>query len=813
MSFLQIRFGADNQTDNYNVPFYVEIIQNNAIVLSAFSTEGNKSTSFIKETNSFDATQQTTIKYYNLGLKQNYIAILLLNAINNQILTDGSIISQSGQVAQQVINIPAGSFAGYLSIKCNEAYSTLSGVDFIGSGTISNGLYPYVISRKISDSSFVGVTTPNTSLNPNYVSPVSLTAPTVSQTSILDSQNLVVAGMQSGDILHFFLDSIDQTPDGIVISSTGQISIPLSGYGGKTAYFNYVRGSQTSPNSSNVTILSDATVLPTLTVSTDTSRPNVYIGEWIDVTDITSGATLKIGVTSSNFTAIEGTDYTKTTISGGFRIIPLKAQIYNFYQSKSGFSDSLKFVINVGSVRPNLANPIPSSFSLLVNQTVTITNQSNFDNILVYRNQVLIIESDGYFSLSGGVYTFLQTGTYNFVGQKSGQSDSGQSGNIIVQTTVNIPVLACNLFQNQGGTYNVVSGGIAILNASGILPSGGQLVYYEKNLNTNTLVPKLTTEIIESYTTNSIVSLTYGYVAKFKDDYGNLSNESNVISFAFVTQSKTDTPTISIVNNNSIKAIFGSSGTSKDIEIWGLIAPSASFVKIGNTITTTASEYTFATLQNGTYKVRSTQSGLTQSDFSSELTILVSGTVQRFQYINDNALNLWSVGNILDSSSSGAGYRWISQEENASLECIITQQDNVNSNGLSGVAIIDVNSFDLVSVDAKFISILAKNNGTIGVFRRTNTGGNTELVKIQNANIPIRLKIEKAGNDALMYYSTDTTSTAVIYTLFQRINGVFSNYTGFAIALVASSGTTEVQETRFSNIVGNEIKVGKTGSI
>ncbi|MDG4904804.1 hypothetical protein P9279_30580, partial [Mesorhizobium sp. WSM4962] len=85
-------------------------------------------------------------------------------------------------------------------------------------GTPAFGLYPYVVSRKVGDSGFTGVTTPNTSLNPNYISPISITAPTVSQTSILDSQNLVVAGMQSGDILHFFLDSIDQTPYGIVIS-------------------------------------------------------------------------------------------------------------------------------------------------------------------------------------------------------------------------------------------------------------------------------------------------------------------------------------------------------------------------------------------------------------------------------------------------------------------------------------------------------------------------------------------------------------------------------------------------------------------
>jgi len=108
MSFLQIRFGADNETDNFNVPFYVEVIQNDAVVMSAFSTEGNKTTYFIKETNSFDATQVTKIKYYNLGVKQNFIAILLLNASTNTILTNGAIVAQSGHVAEQTITIPSG---------------------------------------------------------------------------------------------------------------------------------------------------------------------------------------------------------------------------------------------------------------------------------------------------------------------------------------------------------------------------------------------------------------------------------------------------------------------------------------------------------------------------------------------------------------------------------------------------------------------------------------------------------------------------------------------------------------------------------
>lgn len=263
MATLEIRFGRNVSDNNIDVPFYVDVRQGGASVMTAFSTEGNKSTGIVKTNNSFDATQTTTIVIYNLGKKTNIVTANLINVVNGSEIfgTSSVYLANDGQKFERVVNIPAGSFVGYLNIICHEAYSILSGVNYVGNGTQSAGLYPLVISTKDGDSGFVGVTTPNNSLNPNYVSPTTLNAPTVSQTTIQDTQSLTVGGMQNGDLLHFFLDGVDQFPSGQSISSTGQLIIPMTGWGGLTAYFNYVRGSVTSPNSSTVTIVNDASVL------------------------------------------------------------------------------------------------------------------------------------------------------------------------------------------------------------------------------------------------------------------------------------------------------------------------------------------------------------------------------------------------------------------------------------------------------------------------------------------------------------------------------------------------------------------------
>ena len=218
--------------------------------------------------------------------------------------------------------------------------------------------------------------------------------------------------------------------------------------------------------------------------------------------------------------------------------------------------------------------------------------------------------------------TFLVSGTFSFYLSKTDYINSISTSFIVGTSrsvTITPPTVVCTLHQNGGGTYDIVLGNSTVLTYTGSKPSGGHILWYEKNLDTNLLSSRGNTETLE--VTPNVGN--YGYVAKFADINSNISVESNLIRFNFVSQSQTVTPTLLLVNTNDLKVILGSQDENKVVELWGKVLPSTSFVFL-QSVSTSNNEYTFVSLVEGVYKVRSTQVELSTSEFSDE--IIISST-------------------------------------------------------------------------------------------------------------------------------------------------------------------------------------------
>lgn len=597
-------------------PFLIELLQGGNVIHRIWSTEGDYNTSIFIKTVQFDTTVATTIKYYNLGGLSNSINLRLLTGITYEDVPNNSGLASNqaydGRVVTQTLDLSTNLSDYYLSVNCQQSNNTPSGVTYSVVG--SN-----IVSAKTGDSGFVSSSTPNISLNPNYNSGgVTLTAPIVSNTTRLNTDNLVISGMQSGDILRTYLNSTLVNTE--TLNSSTKALEYLSGLIG-TLKFNYIRTGVVSPDSVNVTVTENNTVLaPPSIVSNTPDKPNLYIGEKVNVTNIQSGATLNI--LKAGVTAVLDTDYSIVSITGGFQITFLVSGNFGFYTSKSSYTNSDTLILTVGTTRPVLTVPILNDYSILINETVTITNGSSigYDAIDVYKNDVIVLPNNGDFTVVGYVYTLLTAGTYNFVGKKAGFANSNQSTDVEVGVVV-APVVTSTLYQNGGGTYDIVIGQTTTLSYTGTKPSGGSILWFEKNLDTGNLSSRGSTETLD--VTPNIGN--YGYVAKFQNSSGGRSAESNLIKFNFVTQVQTNKP-VAVPINNTVKAILGFSGTSKDVEIWGKISPSTSFVKIGSTVTTLLTEYIFTSLADGIYKVKATQSGLTTSEFSEEVVVSTIST-------------------------------------------------------------------------------------------------------------------------------------------------------------------------------------------
>ena len=453
MAELKIHVGANGSDDNFNVKWYLEVIQNNFVVLSAFSSErdtGGADPAFVKGIGSFDPNQSTTIKYYNLGKKSNVIHIRFFNLVNNFEITSGNGVATDGQVKETTFNIPSGAFAGRINVYCNEQSQTLSGVNYAGFGTKNSlGLFPKVISTKSADSSFVGIETPNVSANPNYIQPTvenPLPAPSVNAITRTTTQQLTFSGMQLGDVLKLYVLELigsQATPDGKVsewnIPASGSYAPFIGSFGGLTLKGKYSRNGADSPFSSQVSVTQDATQLAQMTFTkfiTGSSVEGLIIvtGDKVDVTNIVAGAELKIYLGTSTALATEGTHYAKAAIANGFRITFLLLGVFNFVQSKTGNTDSGNKYITCEALLPK---PILSAYVRTVGESVTVMNQNNgFDSMLVKVGGILATDLD--FSLAIGNYTFLTAGNFTLIGQKAGYPDSVESDEVmvIVNTTV-----------------------------------------------------------------------------------------------------------------------------------------------------------------------------------------------------------------------------------------------------------------------------------------------------------------------------------------------------------------------------------------
>ena len=445
MADLSIRLAVSDINHNNLTPFYIVVKQNNSIILSAWSTTPyiNSDPQLLnKLTGNYNNTIPVTIELYNLGKKVNNVKADIIHYYIEAGQSSGgnTVDIASGTKGELSFTCPTSSefYGTWVRIYNHEANQTNSGVNYRAAGT-------NIESFKASDSSFISTLTPNIATNPNYIVAAGLVAPTVSATTILSTDSLTISGMIAGDILRFLVNGVRQENDNIIIQSTGLIVIPMSGYIG-SVYFYYVRSGVSSPNSETVTVTENASQLPILTVINTLSLPKNYVGEKVNVTGFTSGASLLITLGNGTISSTVGTDYNISNISGGgFQVTFLRADIFHFRQTKPSFLTSPDLFTNVEATRPILPIPILSIYTATVGGNTIVTNQSTveYSNINIYKDGNLVIESEGNHTVSGSTYTFLRVGRYKFIGQKANIADSTFSNEVVVtsSTTTPTPIL------------------------------------------------------------------------------------------------------------------------------------------------------------------------------------------------------------------------------------------------------------------------------------------------------------------------------------------------------------------------------------
>lgn len=201
MATLKISLGKNNNTDNTNVPWYVEVIQNSVIILQCFSTQAdpNSYTPFqCGITTNYDPTQPSTINYYNLGKLTNNISLTGINLVSQTVFGSGANITD-GRKGSVSVGAFSGSFSGDITIPCNQSSLTASGVDFVANGTQVNGAYPSIASVNSSDSAWISAITPNVVNNPWYISVVSVTTPTPNL-ELIDANSFQVTNLNNGSL-------------------------------------------------------------------------------------------------------------------------------------------------------------------------------------------------------------------------------------------------------------------------------------------------------------------------------------------------------------------------------------------------------------------------------------------------------------------------------------------------------------------------------------------------------------------------------------------------------------------------------------
>lgn len=428
----EIHVGANNSGANFNVPFYIEVIQSNNVVFSAFSTErgqNSQNPTLVKAKTDFNNALPTTIKFYNLGKKTNIISINLIDINLGQSISTGAISATDGKV----VTVPnlnlSGNVALQLGVVCNESSQTLSGVDYIGSYSISGTLYSRVASRNLSDVLFIGVETPNVQANPNYLPGIEagglVDKPILSASEVVVGSTITITNYSQVGYDSMEIRKYDAVEGSIVVVSGGGDFTLVSGVytflqSGIYSFIGKKSGYQDS--------VSGGLIVRSTLPKPDPNRFSLFVNEFIFIKNASSFTSISVFKDGNIATT------TDVVADGSFYTF-LKAGVFTFVGKKPSVADSEVSDAVVVSRNTLLPKPIVSETSVSVGQTVFITNKDSYLAVNCYENGELVGSSA--FEPDNGGYKFVRNGTFQFIGFKPGFELSDPSDDVVVATSIN----------------------------------------------------------------------------------------------------------------------------------------------------------------------------------------------------------------------------------------------------------------------------------------------------------------------------------------------------------------------------------------
>jgi hypothetical protein len=617
MKNLSFNFGTNNGSftnDNPPIPFCIQIIQNSAVIATCYSTESDPVVTgniFIK-TVQFDDSIATTIKYYNLGKQTNSISLSLLNG-NTFDNTNYSFPTISDGRSNSV-SIGTNNLASYyLSIISRRVSTISSGVAYAVSGNT-------IVSSKTGDSNFVSSATPNISDNPNYTQPLAFSAPvtlpTAGITSVVNTQQFGLGGMNNGDIFVIYKNgtkiSVDSGNGVVIISSTGQIYYPITSEVGNSFVFSYIRGGVESLKTPAITV-TGAAVLPTITISSANNyalNTNVYVGEGLLINSLATGASLVVKKGDGSIATLD-TDYslnTSSTPAGTFGTISfLLVGNYQLQQSKTGSTTStaLAFTISTGT-RPQTVKPVLNLLGSSISIDLTGTENSI---------ELFIKNSNGTFSKVGNtIVTGLSTYVFSNVLEGVYKAKITEVNKLVSAfsdevTSFLTPSIAGSTARSLGDTLIFSN-----------IKTGDNLEVGKSTDNgttwTTTTVSNITVTVVSNVNTYSYTPDTSAKY-RFRRISGSLtSGYSSVITIGSAVTSSPVLSSASIIINTPVTITNIVSG-----DILSYVKDGTSNVSLG---VINAVSYVFTPTAGGTYQFKLTRANI-DSALSSTLTV-ISGT-------------------------------------------------------------------------------------------------------------------------------------------------------------------------------------------
>ena len=201
MSSIVIRTAKANETDNNSLKFYLDVKQGGADLISAFNSSPLTPEGFLKKNDNQDITKQLSLTMYNLDNTTDNNITIVITVFNVE--NPGGATYQmffgvtAGKSQTLTFTMPntSGHYGTSIAVYNYRMSSTSAGVSYVPSGSVLNGVATKVLSKKVSDSSYVGTETPNTSDNPNYQTgaPVGGITPNAPVTSKLTESSLRVS--------------------------------------------------------------------------------------------------------------------------------------------------------------------------------------------------------------------------------------------------------------------------------------------------------------------------------------------------------------------------------------------------------------------------------------------------------------------------------------------------------------------------------------------------------------------------------------------------------------------------------------------